>query len=1102
MIVELILLIVFIIVFLFGYYIIYKQVALVKKGELKIKDRLQCGIYGIIFSLATMIVVSMGVIFATEKLNPLYLLIPFIICLIYMSIYPLTDFLYIALSKESDEGLTPFHRFISKNIINRSENKKLSLLMALLLYSLFVVPPILFSLAGLPLLLTWIFTVLIYPLLNLILYGTKGYIAGISNEYYHIPEIKRSLFLNFENSKRGVKQFLSHPRSYIFLGFMIFVFVWAWISLIQTVSFYFTRTFAISTMSSYFVYVTLFFGIIGYFTRFWGRKIKYRGIDIYFAAYLMAAIGINVFTNFILVNINVLSSTLNFWSLTQEIEPNFILFAWPSIIEEIILIMFTSYYLISKTNEFKFSVKYSKITQCGQTFDPIPLFNFIKNPNPELRIHAQNTILLMFERIPIKSELSLDKWQFKDMLIDGLCDPNLNSKRICFKILKQLEKDNPEIILPWILDGLKSPNYDKVFPIAYSLLNTNIKLLEKIPKSLILKLINDFEWRIKYIGLKLISKLLKHDKGLLLDLNIEKLLSDPSDKVQIETFNIIGNFDVSLPIRVVLNKLNHPNRKVRAAAIRSLKDVSLDKIDSRLISQLITFMGDPTGNVRSSVFETIAKIGNFKKFSIPTQPLFDGLVDFDGDVRRSAVIALKKYFDENPKALDMDRIINKIDPTNISILESVLDLLGDLWIKDPEKILTILLIFIKFDDIKLKTQISRILRKKYQFSPELIFDNLIKVKDESKFLSKGIISTTLIEIAKSDPTSTIPKLIKSLESDNDDVILNALVSFEGLIESQLNNIDLKKIILIFQKPYDPEIKKQATQLISSIAKKDPLFLNSVINDLLQVQKSQVLSVRIMLIKAILEIAKNEPKLIPISSIISLVSDKDAFIREIAVKTLGFIGHNLPLEVIDILLNKALLDDEWIVRDAVVSSLGIIIPKIDDKRDITRRLTFLMHDENAWVRKSSMNLIASIKEISPSSIPFNILSENLMHNDPKVRQGAADLLRIYDFNVINDNFDKIILLLGDDAIEVRNSMINTVIEVIKNIGLPKILNKLLKNLSDSGSLLTQQSIAIILGRTAKYEDEAIKKRIIALLKVRCEMSQDPIICETLTKLKDY
>ena len=41
---------------------------------------------------------------------------------------------------------------------------------------------------------------------------------------------------------------------------------------------------------------------------------------------------------------------------------------------------------------------------------------------------------------------------------------------------------------------------------------------------------------------------------------------------------------------------------------------------------------------------------------------------------------------------------------------------------------------------------------------------------------------------------------------------------------------------------------------------------------------------------------------------------------------------------------------------------------------------------------------------------------------------------------------------------------------------------------------------MVGRTVRYEDEAIKKRVISLLKIRCEMSQDPIICEVLTKLK--
>ncbi|MFW9896032.1 MAG: hypothetical protein ACFFD7_09545, partial [Candidatus Thorarchaeota archaeon] len=263
MIIEIILLIIFLIFFVIGFYIIYRQVALVKKGEFRNKDRLQCIIYGVIFSVAVMVVIAVAFIFAIKlwgtpstEINALVLLIPFIFSLIYLSVYPLIDFLYIALSKESDEGLTPFHRFISTKVINKYKKISSKVISACVFYLLvFFLPPILLSLIGLPFIMIWVTWVLIYPLMILTFYGSKGYIAGISNAYYHIPNINRSIFINFEDSKRGVKQFLSDPVPYIILGLMIFVFVWAWISLLQTIAYFFTGKLAISTMSSYFVFV-------------------------------------------------------------------------------------------------------------------------------------------------------------------------------------------------------------------------------------------------------------------------------------------------------------------------------------------------------------------------------------------------------------------------------------------------------------------------------------------------------------------------------------------------------------------------------------------------------------------------------------------------------------------------------------------------------------------------------------------------------------------------------------------------------------------------------------------------------------------------------
>ncbi|MHA1931620.1 MAG: hypothetical protein ACW96X_03715, partial [Promethearchaeota archaeon] len=417
MIIEIILLIIFLIFFVIGFYIIYRQVALVKKGEFRYKDRFQCVIYGFIFSLAVMVVIGVAFIFAVKtfttlpEVQPLILLIPFVFCLIYISIYPLIDFLFIALSKESDEGLTPFHKFISIKIINRFNKTPLKILIAFTFYVfVFFLPPFLLSIIGVPFIMIWVTWALIYPLMILTFYGSKGYIAGISNAYYHIPNIKRSMFLNFENRKRGMKQFTSDPGPYILMGLMLFVFVWAWISMIQTLAFFFTGTIAISTMSSVFVFVTLLMGILGYFSRFWNRKIKYRGIDIYFAAYLMAAIGINVLTNFLIVKVNsdMLKDAFDIWFITNQIVSNYRLFAWAAAIEEIVLIIFTTYFFLARKNKFLKNIRYSKITECGQTFDPIPLFNFIKNSDPDIRKHAEDTLLLMFERIPLKKEIDIN----------------------------------------------------------------------------------------------------------------------------------------------------------------------------------------------------------------------------------------------------------------------------------------------------------------------------------------------------------------------------------------------------------------------------------------------------------------------------------------------------------------------------------------------------------------------------------------------------------------------------------------------------------------------------------------------------------------------
>ena len=297
----------------------------------------------------------------------------------------------------------------------------------------------------------------------------------------------------------------------------------------------------------------------------------------------------------------------------------------------------------------------------------------------------------------------------------------------------------------------------------------------------------------------------------------------------------------------------------------------------------------------------IAKIGNFKKNNIPILPFLDGLTDSNEETRLAAIKVLEKYFEEEPDIIEIDDIINTIDPNNYEILNSVVSLLGKIWKYNPEKVVATLLIFIKFDNEQLKENISDILVDKYSSYTDLVVQNLIKIPDVSKFITKGIISKTLIRIGKTNPSTVIQLMIKYFSDENKDVRLNALNSIDGLIEDFLEYIDVKPVLILLDKDENKQIKKIASSIISNIAQKDPSLIKPHMSEFLQILVNQELTVRIVLSKSLLEIAKESPDIIPVQDILNFLDDQDSFIRETSVKILGFIGYKLPFSVVPSLL---------------------------------------------------------------------------------------------------------------------------------------------------------------------------------------------------------
>ena len=394
---------------------------------------------------------------------------------------------------------------------------------------------------------------------------------------------------------------------------------------------------------------------------------------------------------------------------------------------------------------------------------------------------------------------------------------------------------------------------------------------------------------------------------------------------------------------LILQKIKSPKRKVRATAIECLGKLDFAQIEDELITDLVPLLIDSTTSIKSSILQVISKIGNFDKFQVSLPFLFDALNDNDEDLRNSAVKAIAKYYSENPKKLDLDLIINKIDYDNIDNIKSVVSLLDYAWDADPEKILTTLLILIKFDNSELKSTISEILVKYSLKFPDLILKNLLDVKDDSGFVSKGIITKTIIEITKKNPKEVIPLIYQNLKSDDYDVLLNALASLETLMDHFQLDLELYAVMEILRRENSPKLKIKASQIISKIASQNPNKINPVIDELFTFAQKFEPTPKITLMKSFLEISKQTPDIIPINLVINSLVDDEVLVREISTQILGNVAYKAPLRAKDALFEKSINDRDWAVRDAAIKSLGKIVNIVDEKEEVIKTIIpFIQH----------------------------------------------------------------------------------------------------------------------------------------------------------------
>jgi HEAT repeat protein len=1129
-----------------GYKLIAKDIKTVKAEVFSLTDYLKCLFYGLCFASGIIIILSMMLIFAinTPSLNlptptgdlSFMLLWPVAFLFVFVLIFPLIDFLYMASSK-SNNGLTNFEAVFAK-IIHKFDTPWSYLIAIFIFIIVFILPPtLLVTIFKIPFFIAFSSWELIYPLMILVYFGIRGYIGEFVANYYNYPTFSRGLFL--PNSPGGLKKgaidFGKNASHRIMYGLQIYLYFWTWLSFVQTIKFFFSGSLAVNTMgTASTVFITLAFGISGYFSRFWKRKVKFRWQDVLFAAWLIGTVGINVMINFLLSNMEKLSWNYLHWSVTVPITQgnNFVTFAPIAAVEEFYVIFYITYYLIRGAiprvkKTFYNTSKLALIDKSAQTFDPVPMFNLIRVSQKEIRNHAKEELIKMYSRIPYKKDFKLTDEKFMTPIFDAITDYNKNSLEVSTKILDNYMENHAELISPIIIEALKSYNYDKKIRIGDLVLKNKDKMVKFIPIEIMIDLIKDLDYNIRRIGIKLLNLYEKEDL-IKHEIIVRKLLKDSDYFVQSEALKLIGSKNLRLNPEIVFKLLDHPNKKIKSAAALSLTNLGgvREGVESGvMVKYLKTMINSPEWSVRGAAISALTKLGEFKKYDIPYEPILEGISDSHKEIRESSQLALKMYLleeagmekDDYKKGIQKDtlfkkltkrkekpsvktksnskskfiEIINKIEPSDDDIRLAIFNVMEDAWIINPIDLIPHLIPHLKSQRKDIQKAVSNIIVEIGEKKPELIAEKLLCLKDEKTYLKRGIVSETIIKICKRNP-QLIDDLFDYINHEEIACRINVAASLSGIAENNPEKINMDEIISALKLEKDKDVIKSLLKFLTELSEMKPDLVLKQIDEIIKLLDNSDNSVQIATLKMLIPITNKNPEAIKIELIEKLLDHDDSFIQESAIKILGNIGSQNPTKSIEI-LKQLLKDDDWNVKNTameMMSKIGVV----SDEALIT--FMELLDDKEKWTRMQALKIIA---ETNPEMIPESKIKKLIKEKDADIRVLVAGILGAYkDFK---KGLDLLVILMADKEQNVRERASSALVSLSKNVSMKELLPESLKYFSDETDPILQQSMALGLKRILKYESKAVKQRLIDLLTIRCEVSQDPILMKVLQELKE-
>ncbi|MHA1775826.1 MAG: MFS transporter [Promethearchaeota archaeon] len=1111
-----------------GYIMMASQVKIVKKEFWKGTDTLKCFIFGFFFGSALTVIGTTIITFIFD-LNDLgyhdqaiLLILPMVFCLIFVSIYPLIEFLFMAHFSHYI-STTPFQKPFESLI--KKFRKPWSYIIAVILYFVVMVLPIIIMVAGFQIkfIIAWLSWQLIYPMIIILYYASVGYIIAFGIFTISIPYLPRSTFLHHDKSKRAVQEFFRDPGTY----FTYFTLFYSYIYFIY-------RTYATLTRFdlNYVAYyppwynvdwsipISLAFAVTAYYHRYWKRKVKSSTQSILFSTFLIAAMGVNIMLNYLISRPFVFQELFEKWVVTAELYDvrGFNILGNPvgvytelnliGVIEELMLFVIISYFFfIQKNHKAIRDTFFGTVTSSEEKFNPIPAFNMIRFQDEFEQQFAYESLERMYTRIPNKRGYDFIQNRFRLPLFDALSD---RSHRFGYywsqKLLTKIMSVYPMRIAPLVENGLQSPNSDLISSIFQCFTPETYLCLKKIDEKLILFHLNGRNLILKQQALKILLLKYTNEEDSQLSPSDElleaaqRLLLFPDYNIQSMTLRLLANFPEQVDHSIFLSRLNDPIPVIQNSVAHIAGEIAKDEINSLSIPKLIEMASDINPNIRVKVLDTLAKMGNFEKNNIPIEIFKDNMFDPNDKIRQVSFHGLRAYLQEKPYAISVNYLLEITENTEIETQKYLITLFPPIWKQNPSKILSILKKYLKMPEHSLSRLAQEQILKMAQQDPRFLVSELIYESETESILTRGKIAQTILQICLKFPKQTIPLLIKNLSSTNTNAKINAARVLTDFSKNHTLNIPLKTLVNIWRNEPSENIKNELIPLIKYVGLKEPNKIAQFIEDFSKIYAKSSKALKLSIAKMFSILSAKNPNLIPLKLVEKMVEDPESSIREQGYNILSKIEDKNLKKRINI-LKKGLKEEDLNIKKNVIQDLMKLALHLNDSKLFTNILK-LLDDSNKWTRKAVWDALALLENQSKNVLDVKKILSNIDLNT-EVEEVIYSFLKwagMLSKNEFEQIFPYILKLMEHEKESIRTAAISTLVRLSENLKSDQIIPRLLSYLSDETPVRLEESVVLALNRIAKYEKKEIKERVIRLLSIRAHNTQNKIFQHVLADLK--